>query len=43
MRKRQDVVALSTIEAECMATTHTSKEEIWLQILFSILGWYNKL
>jgi hypothetical protein len=30
MRKRQAVVALSTTEAEHMAATHASKEEVWL-------------
>jgi hypothetical protein len=38
MRKRQSVVALSTIEVEYMATTHASKEEVWLQILCSGIG-----
>ena len=43
MNKRQDVVALSTTEAEYMATTHASKEEIWLQILCSGIGLDNKM
>jgi hypothetical protein len=30
MRKRQVVVALSTIEVEYMETTHASKEAVWL-------------
>ena len=30
MRKRQFVVALSTTEAEYMATTHARKETFWL-------------
>jgi hypothetical protein len=38
MRKRQVVVALSTIEAEHMETTHASKEYIWLQRLCSGIG-----
>jgi hypothetical protein len=38
MRKRQDVVALSNTEAEYMAATHASKEEVWLQILCSGIG-----
>jgi hypothetical protein len=38
MSKRQVVVALSTTEAEYMATTHASKEEIWLQRLCSCIG-----
>jgi hypothetical protein len=38
MRKRQYVVALSTTEVEYMATTHTRKEAIWLQILCSCIG-----
>jgi hypothetical protein len=38
MRKRQVVVALSTTEVEYMATTHASKETIWLQILCSCTG-----
>ena len=31
-------MALSTTEVEYMATTHASKEEIWLQILCSGIG-----
>jgi hypothetical protein len=31
-------VELSTKEVEYMAVTHASKEEIWLQILFSGIG-----
>jgi hypothetical protein len=42
MSKRQAVVALSTTEAEYMASTHASKEEIWLQDCVQVLGWYNK-
>jgi phosphoribosyl-AMP cyclohydrolase len=38
MRKIQAVVALSTAEDEYMATTHASKEEVWLQILCSGIG-----
>jgi hypothetical protein len=38
MRKRQAVVALSTTEAECMATTDAGKEAVWLQILCSGIG-----
>ena len=38
MRKRQVVVALSTREAEYMATTHASKEVVWLQRLCSGIG-----
>jgi hypothetical protein len=34
MRKRQAIVALSTTKVEYMATTHASKEAIWLQILW---------
>ena len=30
MSKRQSVVVLSTTEAEYIATTHTSKEAVWL-------------
>ena len=30
MSKRQSVVALSTTEAKYMATTHASKEAVWL-------------
>ena len=33
MSKSQAVVALSTIEVEYMATTHASKEVVWLQRL----------
>jgi hypothetical protein len=43
MRKRQDVVALSTTEVEYMEATHASKEAVWLQRLCSVLGWYNKM
>jgi hypothetical protein len=38
MRKRQVVVALSTTEVEYMASTHPSKEEVWLQIFCSGIG-----
>jgi hypothetical protein len=38
MSKRQDLVALLTIEVEYMATTHGSKEAIWLQILCLGIG-----
>ena len=38
MRKRQVVVALSTTEVEYMASTHVSKEAIWLQIFCSGIG-----
>jgi hypothetical protein len=38
MRKRQVVVALSTTNVEYMATTHASKEAIWLQRLCSGIG-----
>eukprot|EP00253_Pinus_taeda_P031844 PITA_31844 len=38
MSKKQFVVALSTTEAEYMATTHESKEAIWLQRLCSSMG-----
>jgi hypothetical protein len=31
-------VALSTIEVEYMAATHASKEIVWLQRLFSKIG-----
>ena len=33
MSKKQVVVALSSMKVEYMATTHTSKEVVWLQIL----------
>ena len=33
MSKKQAVVALSTTKVEYMATTHASKEDVWLQIL----------
>ena len=36
--KRQSVVALSTTEAEYMATTHARKEAVWLQRLCSSMG-----
>jgi hypothetical protein len=38
MRKRQDVVALSTTEVEYMAATHASKEALWLHRLCSSIG-----
>jgi phosphoribosyl-AMP cyclohydrolase len=38
MSKRQVVVALSTTKDEYMATTHASKEAIWLQRLCSGIG-----
>jgi hypothetical protein len=38
MRKIQVIVALSTIEIENMATTHASKEVVWLQRLCSSIG-----
>eukprot|EP00253_Pinus_taeda_P031179 PITA_31179 len=38
MSKKQTVVALSTTEAEYMATTHASKEVVWLQRLCSSMG-----
>jgi hypothetical protein len=43
MRKIWSIVALSTTEVEYMESTHARKEEIWLQILCSGIGWYNKL
>eukprot|EP00253_Pinus_taeda_P026901 PITA_26901 len=38
MSKKQSVVALSTIEAEYMAATHSSNEAVWLQRLCSSMG-----
>ena len=38
MSKRQAVVALSTTKVEYMATTHASKEAVWLQRLCSGIG-----
>jgi hypothetical protein len=38
MRKIQVVVALSTTEVEYIATTHASKEEVWLEILCPTIG-----
>ena len=38
MRKRQVVVALSTIEVEYMVATHASKEAVWLERLCSGIG-----
>jgi len=35
MSKKQSVVALSTTKVEYMASTHASKEEVWLQRLCS--------
>ena len=42
MSKRQDVVALSTTEAEYMAATHASKEVVWLQRLCLGIGFVQK-
>ena len=42
MSKIQVVVALSTIEVEYMATTHASKEVVWLQRLCSGIGFVHK-
>ena len=33
--KSQEVIALSTTEAEYMATTHATKEAIWLRVFFA--------
>jgi hypothetical protein len=38
MKKRQSVVALSTIEDKYMAATHASKEALWLQTMCSGIG-----
>jgi hypothetical protein len=38
MSQRQVVVSLSTIEAKYMASSHSSKETIWLQRLCSSIG-----
>ena len=38
MSKKKFVVALSTTKAKYMATTHTSKEAIWLERLCSNMG-----
>jgi hypothetical protein len=38
MSKRQVVVALSTTKDEYMASTHASKEAVWLQRLCSGIG-----
>ena len=38
MSKKQSVVALSTTEAEYMASTHARKEVVWLQRLCSSMG-----
>jgi hypothetical protein len=42
MSKRQGVMALSTTKSEYMATTHASKEAIWLQRLCSCIGLVQK-
>jgi hypothetical protein len=42
MSKIQVVVALSTTEDEYMATTHASKEVVWLQRLCSCIGLVNQ-
>ena len=38
MSKKQSIVALSTTEEKCMATTHAIKEAAWLQRLCSSMG-----
>ena len=38
MSKKRDVVALSTTKCEYMATTHASKEGVWLQRLCLEIG-----
>ena len=38
MSKKRAVVALSTIEVEYMAATHSSKEVVWLQRLCLEIG-----
>jgi hypothetical protein len=38
MSKRYVVIALSTTEFEYMEATHGSKEEVWLQRLWSGIG-----
>jgi hypothetical protein len=38
MRKRQEVVALSTTKVEYMETNHACKESIWLHRLFLGIG-----
>jgi hypothetical protein len=38
MRKKQVVVALSTVEVEYMEATHASKEVVWLQRVCSKIG-----
>ena len=43
MSKKQSVVAQSTTEAEYMAATHASKEEVWLQRLCSSIGLVQEL
>ena len=42
MSKRQAIVSLSTTEAEYMAATHASKVVVWLQRLFSGIGFIQK-
>jgi hypothetical protein len=38
MRKKQDVVELSTTKAQYMATTHARNEVVWLKTLCSGIG-----
>lgn len=38
MSKQQALVALSTMEVEYMATTHTCKEVVWMKNLCSDIG-----
>jgi hypothetical protein len=38
MSKLQNIVALSTTEAEYVATSHACKETVWLKFLFGEFG-----
>jgi len=42
MSKRESVVALSTTKSEYMASTHASKEAVWLQRLCSSMGFVHR-
>jgi len=42
--KKQDIIVLSTTEAEYMATTHAAKEALWLQSMIGeIFGKFTSL
>jgi hypothetical protein len=42
MRKRQDVVALSTTKSEYMAAVMQERKQYGYKDCVQVLGWYNK-